>query len=249
LTLEIKYPDSKAISTQTKDFLNKQNKKLNELAGSLSLSDQLLNTYIKNTKSITQETINKELQISSGVYPTKNILFASQATSLLLASGDNVKTYIDKCKNSTSNECTEYLPLSYIVKNVLNTDVTSGSSSKIGAGWDQYPFNIAIMNSGTKLISFNDIKKGSSVKCIACIFQAAEVNGSSTSLSKIKVTVNNTGPYETQTAHTQDGKYNWTLFFLPIKNYPIRLNSIDITVSCPGKSVNIVNGQLAIVYN
>ena len=157
------YPDGTSISEKNQNFVGFQLKALTKLADNLGY-DFLL--YYKNritpfitNPNITQDSVNKELQISNGVYPTKNILFAFNATKTLLSADNNVKKLLDYCKNSTSNECTDYLPSSYIVKNVLNTDVTSGGSSKIGAGWDQYPFNISTTTSSTtKDIIFNNIK-------------------------------------------------------------------------------------------
>jgi len=241
------------MSPETVNFLKTQRKTLVELAPLLGINDQnvydtVINKFLNSSN--TKYEVDNKLAIKDGVYPVTNTIYALDNVSILLAAGDKLKSLVEYCnKNSSGRECHNYLPRTFVINNVLNTDVTTGTISKTGAGWNQYPFSMATTTNNTATFYFNDIKKGSRVKCIACIFQSAEVNDSSSKFSKFYALVNDQQNYSTQTAHTQDGNYNWTLFFLPITNYPITLNSIQLSVNCPGKSVTIVNGQLAIVYS
>ena len=228
--------------------------KFNSFVLAIGFSAATKKVYLKNDSISASDSRNMELldnapdrETFDTIYKKlpKNFIhpFTIYAITSLCIFGENLMPIINKCIKPESNCIKGVFPYVWLLANLLNIDLLN-NESKTGNGWEEYKFNANITKNTD--ITPSDITFGKSVKSILLVVIASEItNGGASQLS---VKVNGTDyPFGDTSWYDDRSGYNYN-FNGPNLNYPITLNSLSISVTCPGTSVDIPVGMLLVVY-
>jgi len=202
--------------------------------------------YTDNQDKLTEFSKIKDYQTFEKMYKTfsNDLLyaFAQEGLIILLSFAQYLTEQLQKCSKPDS-PCTGALVYNWVMAKLFNIDILNNYST-IGNGFDYYTFSKKISKDTD--VTPSGITFGKSVKSISLVLVASEQTTGAA--SQLSINVNGTDYSLGDTTWIDDRSgYNYNINVLNIE-YPITLNSLKISVTCPGTSVDIAAGMLLVVY-
>jgi hypothetical protein len=218
-----------------------------------SLGTTVFDSLMSKVITFMRTTGGKPADFVNGLSMEEKALLTMLGVSKIKEVGSSLRKNIDFClTNSSTIECAQYLAYASMTPALLNVDLIN-NVPKLGAGWDEYTIQSANVTKDTDLKITPSVNTGGKqIKSIVLKYRGKQEGTPGSQLS-IRVTGKDKDSKVLPVANIptawQDnpGSFNYNVYCLPL-NYPVTVDSVSISLKCPGTEAAVDDALILFVY-